>query len=62
LMQAAFTVATICNLTPAQVVDRLKKSADGAIEAMPGLIMGAIRPQMDHPDFLRYVAGKMGAV
>lgn len=21
-----------------------------------------IRPQMDHPDFLRYVAGKMGAM
>ena len=47
--------------TPAYVRDALVKSATLAA-VLPGPITLAVVEQMRHPDFLRYVAAKMGAL
>ena len=48
-------------LGPREVLPSLKSSAKIAISAVPQDRLGGFFHQFDHPDFLRYVAAKLGA-
>lgn len=55
-------IAAVTGASPEQAVEGCRQGADDAIRYRPGLPVAAVRAQMDHPDFLRYVADKLRAL
>lgn len=48
--------------SPPVVVRILTEMAKQTLNMIPGESLGKVYPQMSHPDFLRYVAAKLGAM
>jgi hypothetical protein len=49
-------------LSPDEVLDGLRRSADQSLRVFPNGPLTKVRPQMDHPDFLKYLRGRLGAM
>lgn len=64
MLAPLWDMARAAGWSPQQMVEHLTNTADITIKYMPGgtLPVTKARQFMDHPDFLRYVAGKLGAM
>lgn len=50
------------HLPPHEVLETLKRCADDTLAIEPVGPLTVVRPQMDHPDFLKYLRAKLGAM
>jgi hypothetical protein len=62
LLEKTWALARGRRVAPSRLVVVFKNMAALTTSIIPGGEVGAALPQMDHPDFLRYVRAKLGAV
>jgi hypothetical protein len=55
----AWLVLKLNSHKPGRVLGILRESADEILKTIPEGDLSSIRPQMDHPDFLRYITDKL---
>jgi hypothetical protein len=59
--ETAWTLMMRARLTPSEIITCCRIAVTEATELSPRFL-DAIRHEMQHPEFHRYIAGKMGAV
>jgi hypothetical protein len=59
--ESAWDVMTAAGLSPAEVSEQCRLAV-GDADAIPADRRAAVLVEMGHPQFARYVAGKMGAM
>jgi hypothetical protein len=62
--EQCFEKARLRNISPEELLARMKMVADQILDGPPESLIGQklviARLQMDHPDFMRYLAAKLG--